>query len=117
MFFIKGEPTKNIWYWEHKLPNRCNSYSKSIRLNISEFDTLKKWWKSRKANEQAWKVDIKTIQANGYNLDIKNPHQPEEEKQYSSGKLLDLLLQSFGKGDALLARLSKELYDRKKSNL
>jgi type I restriction enzyme M protein len=26
---------------------------------------------------QAWQVDIETIKANGYNLDIKNPHQPE----------------------------------------
>ena len=45
----------------------------------------------------------------GYNLDIKNPHKPEAEKQYSSTELLDLLHQSFAKGDQLLEKLKKEL--------
>ena len=76
---------------------------------MAEFDALKAWWKKRAENEQAWQVDIKTIKANGYNLDIKNPHQPEEEKQYSSGELLDLLHKSFAKGDELLGQLRKEL--------
>jgi type I restriction enzyme M protein len=75
---------------------------------LAEFDGLKKWWNKRKVNEQAWTVDIKTIKENGYNLDIKNPHKPEEEKQYSSGELLDLLKQSFAKGDELLEQLRKE---------
>jgi type I restriction enzyme M protein len=75
---------------------------------LAEFDGLKKWWNKRKVNEQAWTVDIKTIKENGYNLDIKNPHKPEEEKQYSSGELLDLLKQSFAKWDELLEQLRKE---------
>lgn len=54
-------------------------------------------------------MDINTIIESGYNLDIKNPHRPEEEEQYSSLELLDMLHQSFGKSDELLARLRKEL--------
>jgi len=76
---------------------------------VAEFDGLKQWWNNREENDQAWKVDIKTIETNGYSLDIKNPHQPEEEKQYTSTELLDMLHQSFEKGDSLLAQLRKEL--------
>lgn len=54
-------------------------------------------------------MDIETIKANGCNLDIKNPHQPEEEKQYTSTELLEMLHQSFAKGDQLLEQLRKEL--------
>ncbi|WP_339665348.1 hypothetical protein [uncultured Pseudomonas sp.] len=54
-------------------------------------------------------MDIDFIKANGYNLDIKNPHRAEEEKQHSSTELLDLLHQSFAKGDQLLEQLRKEL--------
>ena len=54
-------------------------------------------------------MSIDTIKTNGYNLDIKNPHRPEEEKQHSSAELLDLLHQSFAKGDQLLDQLHKEL--------
>jgi type I restriction enzyme M protein len=109
LFFTKGEPTKNIWYYEHKLPEGYKAYSKTKPIQMAEFDTLKKWWKKRKANELAWKVDIKTIKENGYNLDIKNPYRPEEEKQHSSAELLNLLHQSFAKGDQLLEQLRKEL--------
>ncbi len=28
LFFTKGEPTKKIWYYEHKLPEGQKSYSK-----------------------------------------------------------------------------------------
>ena len=109
LFFTKGEPTQNIWYYEHKLQEGYKAYSKTKTIQLAEFDTLKSWWANREANEQAWQVDIDTIKANGYNLDIKNPHRAEEEKQHSSSELLDLLHQSFAKGDQLLEQLRKEL--------
>ncbi|VAW36047.1 Type I restriction-modification system, DNA-methyltransferase subunit M [hydrothermal vent metagenome] len=114
LFFTKGEATKSVWYYEHKLPESYKAYSKTKPIQLAEFDSLKQWWggidrKGRKANDQAWQVDIKTIKANGYNLDIKNPHQPEAEKQYSSSELLDMLHQSFAKGDELLEQLKNEL--------
>jgi len=109
LFFTKGEPTKEVWYYEHKLPEGYKAYSKTKPIQLAEFDGLKQWWNNREENEQAWKVDMATIEANGYNLDIKNPHQPEEEKQHTSTELLDLLHQSFEKSDTLLAQLRKEL--------
>lgn len=109
LFFTRGEPTKTIWYYEHKLPEGYKAYSKTKPIQLAEFGTLKSWWANREANEQAWQVDIDTIKANGYNLDIKNPHRAEEERQYSSAELLDLLHQSFARGDQLLEQLRKEL--------
>ena len=109
LFFTKGELTKKVWYYEHKLPEGYKAYSKTKPIQLAEFDGLKRWWNEREESEQAWQVDIDTIKANGYNLDIKNPHQPEEEKQYSSAELLDLLHQSFEKSDGLLAELRQEL--------
>lgn len=109
LFFTKGEQTKTVWYYQHKLPEGYKAYSKTKPIQLVEFDGLKQWWSNREANEQAWKVGIETIKASGYNLDIKNPHQPEEEQQYSSAELLDMFHQSFAKADELLAQLRKEL--------
>jgi len=109
LFFTKGEPTKNVWYWQHKLPEGYKAYSKTKLIQFAEFDQLKEWWNKREESEQAWQVDMKTIKGNSYNLDIKNPHRPEEEKQYSCVELLDMLHQSFAKGDQLLEQLRKEL--------
>lgn len=109
LFFTKGEKTKKVWYWEHKLPESYKSYSKTKPVQLSEFDALKQWWNNREANDQAWQVDIKTIKDSGWDLDIKNPHQEEEERQPTSAELIDMLHQSFAKGDELLDRLRKVL--------
>ncbi len=109
LFFTKGEPTRTVWYYEHQLPEGYKAYSKTKPIQLSEFDPLKAWWHNREANEQAWQVDIQTIVAGGYNLDIKNPHQPEAEQTHTSAELLDLLHQSFAKSDSLLAQLRREL--------
>jgi len=109
LFFEKGKPTKEIWYWEHKLPEGVKAYSKTKPIQKSEFDTLKKWWKKRKENEQAWQVSIDAIIENGYNLDIKNPNTPEVVHEYTSAELVNLLHDSFRKSDELLEKLKKEL--------
>lgn len=109
LFFEKGKPTKEIWYWEHKLLEGVKAYSKTKPIQKSEFDGLKKWWKKRKENEQGWKVPIDTIVSNGYNLDIKNPHIPEEKHIYSSVEIVKILHKSFHKSDELLYKLKKEL--------
>jgi len=109
LFFEKGKPTKEIWYWEHKLPEGVKAYSKTKPIRRSEFDVLKKWWRKRKENEQAWKVPMDTIASNGYNLDIKNPHVPEEEQSHSSAEIVSMLHDSFRKSDELLDKLKKEI--------
>jgi len=74
LFFDKGTPTKQVWFFEHPYPQGYKSYSRSKPLTIEEFDLEKKWWKKRKENEYAWKVTVKDIEERNYNLDFKNPH-------------------------------------------
>jgi len=75
LFFEKGTPTKEIWYYEHPYPEGVKSYNKGKPINIKEFDVEKDWWNKRVENEYTWKVSIDEIKKRGYNLDIKNPHQ------------------------------------------
>ena len=107
LFFTKGEPTKEIWYWEHKLPEGQKSYSKTKPIQKTEFEPLKAWWNSRKETDCAWKVGIETLKNNGYNLDIKNPYIKKEEVTHTTEELLELLRQSFMKSDALLRELKE----------
>lgn len=109
LFFTKGEPTKEIWYWEHKLPEGQKSYSKTKPIQKSEFASLKEWWGKRVENEQAWKVPVEKIAENGWNLDIKNPFVKEEEVTHTTGELLQMLSDSFKKSDELINELKKEL--------
>lgn len=61
LFFTKGTPTTEIWYFEHPLlPDRKN-YSKTRPIDIKEFDLEKAWWDNRAETENAWRVSIEDI--------------------------------------------------------
>ncbi|MEI6847680.1 MAG: class I SAM-dependent DNA methyltransferase [Chlorobiaceae bacterium] len=82
LFFEKGGPTEQVWFFEHPYPEGYKSYSRSKPLTIQEFDREKEWWngaerKGRKATEYAWTVTAEEIAARNYNLDCKNPHKVE----------------------------------------
>jgi type I restriction enzyme M protein len=82
LFFEKGEPTQDVWFFEHPYPDGYKSYSRGKPLTIEEFELEKQWWggaerKGRQVTKQAWKVSAKDIATRNYNLDYKNPHQVE----------------------------------------
>ena len=77
LFFEKGGPTKQVWFFEHPYPEGYKAYSRTRPLTIGEFDWEKQWWKKRKTSEYAWKVSAKEIAEGNYNLDSKNPHETE----------------------------------------
>jgi type I restriction enzyme M protein len=77
LFFTKGQPTKEVWYYEHPYPPGAKSYNKTKPIRIEEFEAEKAWWTNRVENERAWLVSFEAIAANNFNLDIKNPHAPD----------------------------------------
>jgi type I restriction enzyme M protein len=84
LFFTKGAPTTEVWYYEHPYPPDAKSYNKTKPIRIEEFEPEKAWWgsevdgfKSRVENEQAWRVSIDTIKAGNFNLDLNNPHNSD----------------------------------------
>jgi type I restriction enzyme M protein len=78
LFFEKGHPTKEIWYYEHPYPQGAKSYSKTKPMRIEEFTTEKAWWDNREESERSWRVPVEDIIARNYNLDIKNPNTVDD---------------------------------------
>ena len=77
LFFEKGDPTRDVWFFEHPYPEGYKSYSRSKPLTIAEFELEKSWWGKRKVTENAWKISAKEIAERNYNLDCNNPHKVE----------------------------------------
>jgi type I restriction enzyme M protein len=82
LFFEKGGPTREVWFFEHPYPEGYKSYSRSKPLTIGEFDCEKSWWggesrEHRQTTEYAWKVSAAEIVTRNFNLDYKNPHEVE----------------------------------------
>lgn len=109
LFFTKGTPTKEVWFYEHRLPEGQKAYNKTKPIQTKEFDPIKSWWNDRKESDIAWKVDLKTIIDRKYDLDIKNPTKQEEKHEFNSTELMDLLHTSFDKSNSLLNQLKQEL--------
>ncbi|MEZ4901724.1 MAG: N-6 DNA methylase [Spirosomataceae bacterium] len=106
IFFEKGKATKEIWYYEHTLPEGAKAYSKTKPIRIEEFEPLKAWWNKREESEVAWKVPIQTIIDRNYDLDIKNPNKKVEEVVYDKKKIISDLKLSFSKCQNLLEELN-----------
>jgi type I restriction enzyme M protein len=107
LFFTKGTPTKEVWYYEHKLPEGAKAYNKTKPIQAKEFNPIKDWWNDRQESDIAWKVPIQTIIDRNYDLDIKNPTKQEEVHEYTSAELMELLHSSFEKSNALLNQLKE----------
>jgi type I restriction enzyme M protein len=84
LFFEKGAPTKDIWFWEHRVPEGQKAYSMTKPIRFEHLQGCIDWWggakrKAREEMPQAWKVTAEDVKARGYNLDIKNPHTVEDD--------------------------------------
>jgi type I restriction enzyme M protein len=112
LFFEKGRPTKEIWYFEHTLPEGYKTYNKGKPIQIKEFDLEKEWWNDRENKEfekYCWKISIDEIQKRNYNLDINNPNGKEEEESLSIKEILGKLRESMKKSLELIEKVEEEV--------
>ena len=106
LFFEKGSPTKEIWYYEHKLPEGQKSYSKTKPIQFSEFKPIVNWWNERSESDLSWKVNIKDLKE--FDLDIKNPIKEEEQVIESSSDIISKLQNSLNISLNILKSLEKK---------
>jgi type I restriction enzyme M protein len=97
LFFEKGEATKEIWFYEHRIPDRQKAYSMTKPIRVEHLKPCVDWWggaarTEREESEVAWKVTADEVRARGYNLDFKNPHSVADDH---------------GEPDELLAKLNE----------
>ena len=89
LFFEKGTPTQDVWYYEVPLPTGVKAFNKTKPMKLDDFSACLDWWgegssitekiarSGRQETNQAWKVSIEEIIERDYDLDIKNPYVAE----------------------------------------
>ena len=73
LFFEKGKPTKDIWFYEHLVPQGQKAYSMTRPIRLEHLQGCIDWWggadrQGRAVTERAWKVASSEVKARGYNL-------------------------------------------------
>jgi type I restriction enzyme M protein len=86
LFFEKGSPTKDIWFYEHQVPAGQKAYSMTRPIKLGHLKPCADWWggakrKGRIENEVAWRVDFKAILA-----EARSKAKPHWEKSEQAGE-------------------------------
>ncbi len=99
LFFDRSGPTKEIWYYEHPLPEGRKNYTKTQPLQFEEFAPCVAWWTNREENDRAWKVSVNDVlkydehgNLISVNLDIKNPNGKQDFEHLPPEQLVDDIL-------------------------
>ncbi|WP_284078082.1 HsdM family class I SAM-dependent methyltransferase [Herbaspirillum aquaticum] len=79
LFFEKGHPTKDIWFYEHRVPEGQKMYSMTRPIKFEHLQSCIEWWGGnnrvgRKETDSAWKVSLEQVKASNFSLDFKNPY-------------------------------------------
>ena len=99
IFFDKTGPTKEIWYYEHPLPEGRKQYTKTHSLQFEEFAACQTWWSNRHENNRAWLVRVEDVLKTGsegrpiINLDLRNPCDTQDYEHMPPEQLVDNILE------------------------
>jgi type I restriction enzyme M protein len=75
LFFEKGKPTKNVWYYQLNLDRNLGKTNPLNENDLAYFVALQKTFGE---SENSWTLDISNIDQNTFDLSAKNPNKKEE---------------------------------------
>jgi type I restriction enzyme M protein len=85
LFFTKGEPTKNIWYYQLDAGRNMGKTNPLNDKDMEQFVTLSKSLRAQSRSEQekleteqSWIFSVNDLDENTLDLSPKNPNTPEE---------------------------------------
>jgi type I restriction enzyme M protein len=109
LFFEKGNPTSEVWFYEHRVPEGQKAYSMTRPIRFEHLQPCIAWWggptrAGREETENAWVVSMEAVRERGYNLDFHNPHVVSDDHG-DPNELLERLDESERRANDLRDRL------------
>ncbi len=87
LFFTKGEPTKEIWYYDLSDLN----ITKKQPLTMEHFEEFLRLLPDRAKSERSWCVPIEEIQVKNYDLKAVNPNRRDTEDKRTPEELTAII--------------------------
>jgi type I restriction enzyme M protein len=75
LFFRKGEPTRDIWYYQLNLERNIGKGTPLSETDMAEFLALRE---TKSASGNSWNISINDIDTETFDLSVKNPNKKEE---------------------------------------
>ncbi len=86
LFFRKGAPTKEIFYYQLKVDR---ALGKTAPLNISDMYDFVEKYKSREQSDHSWTISINDIDKTSADLGVRNPFVEESEELKDPKNILE----------------------------
>lgn len=114
LFFEKGTPTKETWFYELPLPDGVgkNGFTKTKPLLSEHLQPIKEWWGKRDGNDNAWAVPINEVRERGWSLHFSNPNKPTNHEAEDVGAILSELEEIKTRINSTLAELQELLMEK-----
>jgi len=87
LFFTKGEPTKEIWYYDLSDIN----ITKKQPLTLEHFEDFFKLLPEKGMSERSWLVPIEEIESKNYDIKAVNPNRKAKEDSRTPDELLSII--------------------------
>ncbi len=75
LFFEKGKPTKNVWFYQLNLTRNLGKTNPLNENDLADFVNLQKTFAE---SENSWNVPLKAIDLTTFDLSAKNPNKKEK---------------------------------------
>ncbi len=86
LFFRKGEPTKNIFYYQL---NVGRNLGKSSPLKVNDMTDFLEKYKSREVGTNSWFVSINDVDSKTLDIGVNNPTEYKDEDSKSPSQILE----------------------------
>jgi type I restriction enzyme M protein len=106
LFFTKGEPTKNVWYYDLSDLN----VTKRRPLTIAHFDDFFRLLPQRVVSERSWAISIEEIKDKNYDLKAINPNRKGLEDKRTPDELISIIEAQSEEIEKALQVLKSKLY-------
>ena len=87
LFFTKGEPTRNIWYYQLNLNRTLGKTNPLNEADLADFVALQQ---TKAESENSWTLDVSTL-GDDCDLSVKNPNKPEVVDNRTTEEILSTI--------------------------
>jgi len=107
LFFEKGQPTKDIWYYQLNLDRTLGKTNPLNEKDLEEFVTL---YKKRSNTENSWLINLKNVDTNNWDLTATNPNKKDTSDKRTPEQILAEIEKLDKEVAEALAIIKKELH-------
>jgi type I restriction enzyme M protein len=102
LFFIKGEPTLNTWFYELNVGRNMGKTNPLNDNDLAEFIKLQKGFEK---SDKSWSLAISDIDQTTYDLSVKNPNIAETAPLREPKAIIEDIIALDKESEAILAKI------------